>query len=69
MWEGVRSESIDGLLLYQPHLLRSDVIKAFKTELLQLFKIVSQNPMIPLSELAAAINPPFIHSSLRRHRR
>jgi hypothetical protein len=69
MWEGVRGENIDGLILYQPQLLKAEVIKLFKLELLKLFKVVSTNPTISLIELAACINPPFVCSGLKGRNR
>lgn len=69
MWEGVRGESIDGLLLYQTHLLKHDIVKAFSKEMIQLLQIVSKNPTISLVTLASKIHPPFLHSRGRERRK
>ena len=68
MWEGVRGESVDGLFLYQMQVLRPSIIEHFANKMTRLVGIISENPTILLRELAASINPPFLHTSSRRKR-
>lgn len=68
MWENVRGAAVDGIFLYHSQSLRSDIVKAFSDEMLRLLSYVSDNPTIPLRELAAIIKPPYLHTASRSKR-
>ena len=68
MWEGVRGDSLDGVFLFQPTILKEELVKRFGEQFHQLLQMVSKNPMIPLKTLVSAITPPFCHASGRRRK-
>ena len=68
MWEGVRGDSLDGVFLFQPNVLKEELVKGFGEQLCQLLVTVSKNPTISLKTLVTAIDPPFCHASGRRRK-
>lgn len=66
MWEGVRSNGIDGIFQYQSKILKPEFVEALANEMISTVHIVAKNPTISLKSLAVGIKPPFLHSSLIR---
>lgn len=62
-------ETVGGVFLYQPHILRKELVEALQKELCQLLVAIAADPSCPLADLAPLITPPFPSSTRTRTRR
>ena len=66
LWESYDGDHVGGVVLFQPHLLRRDLVEALARELSQLMATIAQDPCLPLPHLASLISPPFSSTRSRR---
>jgi hypothetical protein len=62
LWEGYDAENMAGGLRYQPHVIRTELIESFASELLRLMAVVAEDPCVQLTDIASQIYPPFLSS-------
>ena len=67
LWEGAEGDCVSGVIRSQPHVIRSELVEAFGSELSRLLAVVAEDPCRPLLELAGEICPPFLSSSRTRY--
>ena len=51
-----------GGLRYQPHIIRTELIETFASELLRVMAVVAGDPGALLTDIASQIYPPFLSS-------
>ena len=51
-----------GGLRYQPHIIKTELIERFASELLRLMAVVAEDPSALLTDIASQIYPPFLSS-------
>lgn len=68
LWEGYDSDHVSGVLLFQPQVLRCDLVEALAKELMKMMTIVAKDPSISLACLTSLVSPPFSSSRSRARR-